>query len=190
MALRRLSPFSSGVNLGVLAALAGVGLAAYPVHRDGERLVRLPGDGAEGHGPGREALDDLTGRLDLLYGMGFSSNSKRPRSVAKRALCSSKWLAELLEGLEAPRLDGPLQGRDAHLVPLVVLALRPELVLAPDVELLRVVLGRRESAPVALERLARQGVHPDAADAGSGARKVLSMSSSFRPTASKIWAPQ
>ena len=52
--------------LGVLAALAGVGLAAEAVHRDGQRLVRLGRDRAVGHGAGGEPLDDLGGRLDLV----------------------------------------------------------------------------------------------------------------------------
>ncbi len=38
-----------------LAALAGVRLAADPVHGDGERRVRLAADRAVGHGAGREA---------------------------------------------------------------------------------------------------------------------------------------
>ena len=40
--------------------------APEPVHRDRERLVRLLGDGAVGHRAGREPLDDLGDRLDLL----------------------------------------------------------------------------------------------------------------------------
>ncbi len=37
-------------------------------HRLREGLVRLAGDGAEGHGSGVEALHDLANRLDLLEG--------------------------------------------------------------------------------------------------------------------------
>ena len=51
-----------------LAALAGVRLAADPVHGDGQRGVRLAADRAEGHGAGREALDDL-------------ASPARPRSI-------------------------------------------------------------------------------------------------------------
>ncbi len=50
----------------VLPALAGVGSSADAVHGDGQRLVRLLADGAEGHGAGGEALHDLGRRLDFL----------------------------------------------------------------------------------------------------------------------------
>ncbi len=44
--------------VGVLAALAGVRLAAEAVHGDGQRLVGLGRDRAVAHGPGREAAHD------------------------------------------------------------------------------------------------------------------------------------
>ena len=50
----------------VLAAFAGVALAADAVHRDGQRGVRLGRDRAERHRAGGEALDDLLGRLDFV----------------------------------------------------------------------------------------------------------------------------
>mmetsp|Transcript_18872 Transcript_18872/g.47860 ORF Transcript_18872/g.47860 Transcript_18872/m.47860 type:complete len:1344 (-) Transcript_18872:168-4199(-) len=50
---------------GVLAALAGVGLAADAVHGDGDCLVRLARDGAQRHAARAEAGHDLLGRLDL-----------------------------------------------------------------------------------------------------------------------------
>jgi hypothetical protein len=52
--------------LGLLAALAGVRLAADGVHGNRQRGVRLAADGAKGHGAGGEALDDLAGGLDLV----------------------------------------------------------------------------------------------------------------------------
>ena len=50
----------------ILAAFAGVGLAADAVHGDGQRRVRLGGNRAERHGAGGEALDDLLGRFDFV----------------------------------------------------------------------------------------------------------------------------
>ena len=52
--------------VGVLAALAGVGAAAEPVHGDGQRLVGLGRDRAVGHGPGGEPGHDGRDRLHLL----------------------------------------------------------------------------------------------------------------------------
>ena len=49
--------------------------------------------------------------------------------MEKRALCSSKWRVNSLK-VSKPCLYGALV--DRRLVPLVVLALHPELVLAPD----------------------------------------------------------
>ena len=71
----------------VLAALARVRLAADAVHRDGERLVRFRGDGAEAHGPGGEALDDLGRGLDGIEFDGAAGGA-RPESQqpAQRAL--------------------------------------------------------------------------------------------------------
>ena len=60
------------VALGILATLARVGLAADAVHRDGDRLVALAGDGAEGHAAGAEARADVTNRLHLVDGNGLA----------------------------------------------------------------------------------------------------------------------
>ena len=48
-----------GEAVGVLAALAGVGLPADAVHGDGQGLVGLGRDRPVGHGPGGEALHDV-----------------------------------------------------------------------------------------------------------------------------------
>ena len=52
--------------VGFLAAFAGVGLAADPVHRDRQRGMRLARDRAETHRAGGKTLDDVLGRLDLV----------------------------------------------------------------------------------------------------------------------------
>ena len=67
MALFFESPFGSRHVAGrVLAALAGVALAADAVHGDGQRLVRLLADRAVRHRARLEALHDRLDRLDLL----------------------------------------------------------------------------------------------------------------------------
>src|SRR6185312_3374067 len=50
----------------VLAAFAGVGLAADAVHRHRQRGVRLGRDRTQRHRAGGKALDDLRRRLDLV----------------------------------------------------------------------------------------------------------------------------
>ena len=52
--------------VGLLAAFAGIRLAADAVHRDGERGVRFARDRAERHRAGGEAAHDALGGLDLL----------------------------------------------------------------------------------------------------------------------------
>jgi hypothetical protein len=54
----------------VLAALAGIRLAADAVHGDRERRMRLVRDRPERHRAGGEALDDVGRGLDLLEGHG------------------------------------------------------------------------------------------------------------------------
>ncbi len=54
------------IAVGVLAALARVGPAAEPVHRDRQGLVCLGRQGAVRHGSRHEPLDDLADRFDLV----------------------------------------------------------------------------------------------------------------------------
>ena len=53
------------IAFGILAAFAGVGLAADAVHGDGEALVRFFGNGTETHRAGGEPFDDFLLRLHL-----------------------------------------------------------------------------------------------------------------------------
>src|SRR6185437_14281026 len=68
----------------VLPALAGVRLAAEAVHRDRERLVRLGGDGPQRHRAGREALDDLARRLDLVDRDRLEALLEREQAAQRR----------------------------------------------------------------------------------------------------------
>ena len=72
-----------GLAIGVLAALARVGLGADAVHRDGEGAVRLVGDGAKAHGAGREAPHDGVGGLDLAQGHGAGGHRHKLEEVAQ-----------------------------------------------------------------------------------------------------------
>ena len=67
MAERLESPLASGIEaLWILAAFAGIGLAANAVHGDGKTLVGFLGDRTEAHGTGCETLDDLLRRLHVV----------------------------------------------------------------------------------------------------------------------------
>ena len=50
----------------ILAAFAAVALAADAIHRDGQHLVGLAGEGAEAHAAGAEAAADALDALHLL----------------------------------------------------------------------------------------------------------------------------
>ena len=55
-----------GIAIGVFATFAGIALAADPVHRHGQRLMRFLADRAIAHCAGLKAFDDLIGRFHFL----------------------------------------------------------------------------------------------------------------------------
>jgi hypothetical protein len=123
------------VALRLLAALAGVGLAADGVHRAGQRRARLVADGTERHGPGGETLDDLHRRLDLIDGDGLI----RPFQLHQAAE-GQQALVLLVDELGVLREGGcrvgagrVLELRDAVRRPDVILAAQPIGVVAADV---------------------------------------------------------
>jgi hypothetical protein len=91
MELRRSRRWVGAEALFVFAAFAGVGAGTDAVHGDGESFVGFLTDGAEGHGAGGEALDDLGGGLDFIEsGMGWPSLKViNPRRVQRARLWSS-----------------------------------------------------------------------------------------------------
>ncbi|TFA98676.1 hypothetical protein CCMA1212_009587 [Trichoderma ghanense] len=72
-------------SLGILTTFTGVGLAAQSVHGDGERRVRLHGDGAVRHGTGAEASDDVGPWLDLVNGHRLALIKLEVKQATQRA---------------------------------------------------------------------------------------------------------
>ena len=93
----------------VLAALAGVGLAADAVHGDGQALVGLLGDGAVAHGAGFESLDNGRHRLHLVDGDAAAlielEVQQPPQGMGLGRLVHQGGI--LLEGLVAARPGRP-----------------------------------------------------------------------------------
>ena len=122
----------------VLAALAGVGLAADAVHGDGQALVGLLGDGAVAHGAGFESLDNGRHRLHLVDGDAAAlielEVQQPPQGMGLGRLVHQGGI--LLEGLVAALPDGLLQQQDGPGVVHVVLLVRagPQLVNAGGVQ--------------------------------------------------------
>src|SRR5690606_23371987 len=162
-----------GVALGVLAALAGVGLAAEPVHRDREGLVGLGGDGAVGHRAGREPLDDLRGGFDLVDRHRRAFALLQPEQAAERHQLLGLRVdlpGVLLEDLVAAGAGGVLQLEHRVGVEQVRLALPAPLVLAADLQgPVRRLVARGVGAGVPRGDLAGQDVEADAAEPGRGA---------------------
>ena len=161
----------------VLAALAGVRLAADAVHRDRERLVRLARDRAVAHRAGREALDDRRHRLDLVdrhavAPLGLEAEQPAQRLQLVRLVVDElRVLAEDVVAAGARRVLQPEdrvgveQVRRAVAAPLV-LAAGPEPLVGADRGILRVGVG----VPGGV--LGRDHVEPDAAELGLGAGEV------------------
>ena len=155
----------------VLAALAGVRLAADRVHRHRERLVRLSRDRPERHRARREALHDLRGRLDLLERdrFGGAEAERAAQRCAPRVLGVHSGGVGLV-GLRRVRADGVLQLRDRLRVPVMVLAVAAPRVQADHRQ--ECVGAARVRAGMACERLFCKLADSDAPDPGGCAREV------------------
>ena len=131
MAERRESPLARGLN-----ALAGVRLAADPVHGNGQVGMGLPADRAKAHGTGGEPLDDLGGGLDLVQaerGLRIAEPHEAPEGQVPLGLV----IDGLGEGLILVREVAAhcmLQARDGFWRPGVGLTPQPVGVGSADVE--------------------------------------------------------
>src|SRR5680860_549758 len=109
----------------VLAALAGVRLAAAPAHRAREPLVGLRRQRAEAHPAALEALDDLRGGLDLLEWDRLDALVGEAQQPAQRRVLDRDVVDVGLEALVGLRLlaaRGVLEVGDRLRVPAVELA--------------------------------------------------------------------
>ncbi len=130
--------------LDVFAALAGVGLAAQPVHRDREGLVRLRRDRAVGHRAGGEPPDDRADRLDLVERHRRPVAGAQPEQPAQRAGLGGQLVHRgrvAGEDVLPPAAGGVLEQEHRLGVEQVQLALAAPLVFAADVEPAVAALG-------------------------------------------------
>ena len=139
----------------VFAALAGVGLGADAVHGDRQRLVGFLADGAERHGAGGEALDDLGRRLDFLerHRRGGFLELHQAAQRAQVAALVVDGVGEFLEGLVVGLAHRVLQLADGRRIDQVILAAGAIGVVAADREFGLAVGDRAEGVLRASWRL-------------------------------------
>ncbi len=172
----RLAAQFGAVARRVLAALAGVRLAADPVHRDRERRVRLGRDRAERHRAGREALDDLGRRLDLVDRDRLRRVDDELEQAAQRHVALGLVVdeaREFLVRLVAVRAHAVLQLGDRVGRPHVLFAAHAPGVLAAGVEHSGEHRVVAERGAVHADRLLGDAEDVDAADLARRAAEVL-----------------
>ncbi|MBK7742911.1 MAG: hypothetical protein IPI40_04150 [Betaproteobacteria bacterium] len=166
---------SSAIAAGVLAAFAGVRLAADAVHRQRQRRVRLGRDRAQAHRAGREAPDDLGRGLD--FGQRHRHRRLAEREQAAQRHLPLRLVVDQRRVLLVRRIAvGPrrvLQLGDRVRRPQVVLAADPVLVFAAGVERAPQERVVAERLPVQPRRLLGDLEQADALDVARGAGEVL-----------------
>ena len=159
----------------ILAAFAGVALAADAVHRDREIFVRLFADRAERHRAGFETLDDFASRLDFLerHGRPAGVELEQRAQRGERSTLLVDRLCVFLEQPEISRSHRMLQSRDRIRVVHVELAGATPLVLAADIEIAVEIRRHFERVVVTRRSLTRDRVEADACHARWRPREVL-----------------
>src|SRR5205823_1693885 len=187
--LDRAAPLLVVEPVDVLAALAGVGPPAQPVHRDGQGLVRFGGDRAVAHRAGGEPLDDALRRLDLVDRHRLPVAVAQLEQAAQAARVGGQRVDRAgvpLEHLVLPAAGRVLEQEHGLRVEQVHLALAPPLVLPADLQLpayRRRLVGRlSRPGPPRERRGPGAGVpggdlggdlgQPDAADPAAGTGEV------------------
>ena len=170
-----IAAFQGLVTCGVLTSLAGVGLAAEPVHGDGEIGVRLPRDGTERHGAGGETLDALDRRFDLVQGQRDASalQAEQAAQVAEFPVALVDLFSKRLEFLVIAGPDRVLQGADGFGRPHVLLAAQPERIFAADIEGVPQHRVIAEGGPMAAHGFLADLGQADAFDGGCRIGEIL-----------------
>jgi hypothetical protein len=124
----------------LLAALAGAGPPANPIHRDGERLVGLRTEGAKRHGGREEALDDGLGGLHLgerngPVGVRVEVEQAPQRLVLGRLIIDQSGKLVVRPAVVLPHRM--LEPADRLRVPLMVLPIPSPVQLAPALQVRR-----------------------------------------------------
>ena len=161
----------------VLAALAGVGLAAQPVHGQCQTFVGLLGNGAVGHGTGLEPFDNLADRLHLFDGDGAAlrrgKGQQAPQGVGGGFIVHQMGI--LLEHLIIPVAGGLLEQPDdlgiVHVVFLLAAAAEPLVPVGLQSGVVGQAQGVKGMGVVILDALGNL-FQTHAADAGDGVGEI------------------
>ena len=130
--------------LGIFATFASVALAAEAIHRDGQALVGLGGDGAETHRTGTKTLHDFAGRLDVVNGDWAAVDAffefHQPAQRAARFGVAVDVIGKLLVRIVIIRARGSLQCSDGFRIPHMLFALGAPVEFAGVRQALRLIL--------------------------------------------------
>ncbi len=159
----------------ILAAFAGIRLAADAVHGDGQRGVRFGRDRAQRHGAGGETLDDFLGRLDFVRAApavraGLDLEQAAQRHVALALVVDQPGI--FLVGLVLAGTRRMLQLGDRIRRPHVLFATNAEGIFAADIEHAGQHRVVAEGGGMGVERFERDFLEADALDLGRRAGEV------------------
>uniref|UniRef100_A0A6B0V3H0 Putative secreted protein n=1 Tax=Ixodes ricinus TaxID=34613 RepID=A0A6B0V3H0_IXORI len=160
--------------VGILAALAGVGLSSGTVHGDGQRRVRFDGDASEAHGSGDKALHYLLGRFhfgNVQWSLGVLEVQLSPEGALPNALHGALHILRI--GVRTVGAGSLLQVGDADRVVDVALPAGAPVVLAGVAQHQAVIVRLGIGKTVALHQVGRQHLKGGAPQAGGRVPEAL-----------------
>ncbi|MNU94222.1 hypothetical protein D3C71_841800 [compost metagenome] len=160
----------------VLAAFAGVGLAADAVHGHGQHGVGFGRDRTQRHGAGGEALDDVLGRLDVVQRNGARRIETELEQAAQGHVATALVVDDLRVFLVRAVVVGArsvLQLGDGIRRPHVLFAADAVGILATRIQVIGQHRVGAERGAVLAQRFFGDLEDADAFDVGRGAGEVL-----------------